>query len=111
MGADRRTAQRYVLGDLILEINGLAHETVDISSRSVAVVAREGIDYASPRVHARFVSERVPELNREVATLAVTGLRRALAIFDYAVNDPTWEDKLKQNDAASQPPILQDIFG
>ena len=96
MGAERRTAQRYVLGDLILEINGVAHETVDVSMRSVAVVARSGIDYANPRMHARFVSAGVRELNREIVMLAVTGLRRSLAIFDYAVDDPNWETKLQQ---------------
>jgi hypothetical protein len=111
MGAERRTTQRYVLGDLILEINGVAHDTVDISGRSVAVVAREGVDYASPRVQARFASERVPELNREVASLAVSGLRRRLVILNYAVNDRDWEEKLRANDVAVQPPLPEDVFG
>jgi hypothetical protein len=110
-GADRRTAVRYVLGDLVLEINGLVHDTVDISTRSVAVVARSGIDYADRRMHARFTSARVPELNREIVSLAVTGLRRSLAIFDYAVDDAAWEAKLKQHDVANDTPVLQDIFG
>ena len=110
-GADRRTAQRYVLGDLMLEINGVTHETVDISVRSVAVVARSGVDYAGARMHARFSSASVPELNREIVSLAVTGLRRSLAIFDYAVDDAQWEAKLTQYDVANDTPVLEDIFG
>lgn len=110
-GADRRTAQRYVIGDLALEINGVLHETVDISVRSVAVVARPGIDYANPRCQARFVSNGVRELNREIANLIVTGLRRSLAIFDYGVDDPNWEKLLKLHDAANDTPVLEDIFG
>ena len=111
MGAERRTALRYVLGDLMLEINGVAHDTVDISVRSVAIVAREGVDYANPRAYARFASESVAELNRELASLAVTGLRRRLVIFNYAVNDRDWEEKLKLNDVVAQPPMPEDVFG
>jgi hypothetical protein len=110
-GAERRTAQRYVLGDLALEINGVLHETVDISARSVAVIARPGIDYSNPRGHARFVSSGVAELNREIVSLIVTGLRRTMAIFDYAVTDPNWEALLKRYDAANDTPVLEDIFG
>ncbi len=110
-GANRRTAQRYVLGDFALEINGALHETVDISARSVAVIARPGIDYANLRGQARFVSNTVPALNREIASLVVTGLRRSLAIFDYAVNDPNWEALLKQHDGANDLATLQDVFG
>lgn len=111
LGADRRTATRYVLGDLALEINGVAHETVDISVRSVAVIAHPGIDYANPHGSVRFVSKHVPELNREVTSLAVTGLRRALAIFNYTVADPNWEALLIRHDVANDTPVLQDIFG
>ena len=109
--ANRRTAQRYVLGDLLLEVNGVVHETVDISARSVAVIAQPGIDYAMRRSHARFISAKLAKLNREVRWLAVTGLRESLAIFDYAVDDPDWEALLRQHDAANDVVILEDIFG
>jgi hypothetical protein len=109
-GADRRTAHRYVLGDLGLEINGLWHDTVDISARSVALVAHHGVDYASSRIQARFVSG-VPELNREILTLHVTGLRRARVILDYTVADREWETLLRQYDVANDTPLLENIFG
>ena len=111
MGAERRTAQRYVLGDLGLEINGVWHDTVDISVRSVAVVAQTGIDYASSRIQARFVSGGIPELNRELLTLHVTGLRRSRVILDYTVADREWETLLRTHDVASNPPQLADVFG
>jgi hypothetical protein len=111
MGAERRTAQRYVLGDLGLEINGVWHDTVDISLRSVAVVAQPGVDYASARVQARFVSGGIPELNREVLTLHVTGLRRSRVVLDYTVADRDWETLLQRYDVASDTPPLQDVFG
>jgi len=110
-GADRRTAQRYVLGDLALEINGVLHETVDISARSVAVIARPGIDYSNSRAQARFVSNGVADLNREIVSLMVTGLRRTMVIFNYAVTDVNWEALLKRHDAANDTQALQDIFG
>ena len=53
----------------------------------------------------------MPELNREIASLAVTGLRRSLAIFDYGVTDPNWEALLKQHDGANDLATLQDVFG
>ncbi len=110
-GAERRTAHRYVLGDLSIEINGVRHETVNISARSVAVIARPDIDYANLRGQVRFVSGGVAELNRDIVSLIVTGLRRSMAIFDYAVNDPAWEVLLKRYDAANDTPVLEDIFG
>lgn len=110
-GAERRTAQRYVLGDLALEINGVWHDTVDISVRSVAIVAQQGVDYANSRVQARFVSGAVPELNREVLSLYVTGLRRARVILDYTVADREWETHLRAHDVAGNPPQLSDVFG
>jgi len=110
-GADRRTAQRYVLGDLGLEINGVWHDTVDISNRSVAVVAQPNIDYAATRVQARFVSGGIAELNREVLTLHVTGMRRSRVILDYTVADRDWEALLKKHDVANDMPLLEDVFG
>jgi hypothetical protein len=110
-GADRRSAQRFVLGDLGLEINGVWHDTVDISNRSVAIVAQQGVDYAATRVQARFVSGGVPELNRELLTLHVTGMRRARVILDYTVADKDWESLLRQHDVADNPPLLEDVFG
>lgn len=109
-GADRRTAQRYVLGDLGLEINGIWHDSIDISLRSVAVVAQPGVDYAAARVQARFVSG-IPELNREVLTLHVTGMRRSRVILDYTVADGNWESLLRQHDVANALPLLVDVFG
>lgn len=111
MGADRRTAQRYVLGDLGLEINGIWHDTIDISLRSVAVVAQPGVDYAATRVQARFVSGGVPQLNREILTLHVTGMRRARVILDYTVADGCWESVLRLHDVANALPLLDDVFG
>ncbi len=99
-----------MVGDLALEINGVLHETVDISIRSVAIVAREGVDYAHPRIQARFVSG-VPDLNREVLSLNVTGLRRSLVILDYAVGDRHWEQLLVRHDVANEAPVAADIFG
>lgn len=110
-GAERRTAQRYVLGDLGLEINGVWHDTVDISPRSVAIVAQSGVDYANSRVQARFVSGGVPKLNREVLTLHVTGLRRSRVILDYTVADREWETHLRKHDVANDTPLLADVFG
>jgi hypothetical protein len=110
-GAERRTAQRYVLGDLGLEINGVWHDSVDISARSIAIIAHPGVDYARERIQARFVSGGVPELNREVLTLHVTGMRRSRVILDYTVADRDWEALLKKHDVANDTPILADIFG
>jgi hypothetical protein len=110
-GAERRTAPRYVLGDLGLEINGVWHDTVDISSRSVAVVAQAGVDYAAARMQARFVSGGVAELNREVLTLHVTGMRRSRVILDYTVDHGNWESLLNKHDVANDTPLLTDVFG
>ncbi|MBI1213646.1 MAG: hypothetical protein GC190_19480 [Alphaproteobacteria bacterium] len=109
-GFDRRTAQRYVLGDLGLEINGVWHDTIDISKRSVAIVAQQGVDYAAPRVQARFVSGGVAELNREVLTLHVIGLRRSRVILDYTVADKDWEALLRQHDVNDEQ-IVNNAFG
>jgi hypothetical protein len=109
-GLDRRTAQRYVLGDLGLEINGVWHDTIDISKRSVAVVAQPGVDYAASRVQARFISGGVAELNREVLSLHVIGLRRSRVILDYTVADKDWEALLKQHDVNDEQ-LLNNVVG
>lgn len=109
-GGDRRTAQRYVLGDLALEINGVWHDTIDISNRSVAVVAHPEVDYAPSRIQARFVSTGIPELNCEVLTLHVIGMRKLRVILEYSVADKNWEALLKKHDVAYDMPALQDVF-
>lgn len=110
-GRERRTAERYVIGGLLLDINGVLHETLDVSSRAVALVQERSCDYARLNVAARFVCKNMPDLNVPVTSLQFITRRASLVVLGYEVDVTGWEDVLRNHDVRADMKQLEDVFG
>lgn len=110
-GHERRAADRYVIGGLTVEIGGVSHETLDVSTVVVAIVREPGVDYARLPRTARFRAAKVPELNQNMSHLHFIAHRSGLIVLGYEVDRPDWEDILKANDVRADMKRLEDVFG
>ena len=110
-GHERRTASRYVIGGLTLEIGGVSHETLDVSHSAVAVIREQGVDYARLNVPARFCAEKFPDLNQEIGRLHFITRRSGLIVLGYELDRPDWETVLKAHDVRADMKQLEDVFG
>jgi hypothetical protein len=115
-GLERRATKRYVIDGLLVEIGGVVHETIDVSTRAVAVVRRAGIDYAQVRPPFRFKCAGVAELNRPVDKMnrlyerAVTVVLEYV-ILEYEIDPREWERILSRHDVRADVVPFEDMFG
>ena len=109
--SERRSGKRYVIDGLLLEIGGVDHETVDISARSVAVIRKPGIDYASAKPPFRFKADRLGEINHCVSGLKVACERVATIVLEYRSECTAWESTLERYDVHAAVKPLEDVFG
>ena len=112
---ERRTASRYVIGGLTLEIGGVSHETLDVSNAAVAIIREAGVDYARLNVPARFCAAKAPLLNQEIRHLNFITRRSGLIVLGYELGDEVdradWEAILKAHDVRADMKQLEDVFG
>ena len=111
-----RTARRYVIDGLFVDFNGVLHETVDVSVRSVALVRRAGVDYSTERRLSWFMSATATELMRSISEMNFVLRRDAIVVFDYVIREPRfdpkiWEDALRRHDVRAGVVPLEKVFG
>jgi hypothetical protein len=111
MVTERRAHKRYVIDGLMVDIAGVAHETVDISIRAVALVRRPDIDYAALKPPFRFASEKDQGLNRNIPNMRRLYERGRIVVVDYFIDDPEWESTLAAYDVRADVKPLEDVFG
>ncbi len=107
-GSNRRAWKRYVIDGLMVELAGVAHETVDISARAVAVVRRPGTILAPTY---RLVSAAAPELNQPMHRVRHLMDRGHLIVLHYGVDVANWEQVLASHDVRADLVQLEDVFG
>ena len=108
--SDRRSHKRYVIDDLKVEVGGVAHETVDVSIRAVAVVRRPGVDYAKIQPPYRFASAKSAPLSRPILHLSRLYERGPVVVLDYYMGVDDWEAVLAAHDVRADVEPLQDVF-
>jgi hypothetical protein len=108
---DRRNAKRYVIDGLMAEVNGVVHETFDVSLYAVAVLRRAGVDYSKFVGPLMFRSERSVELNQTVCRVHFIKQRAGLVVLGYDANATEWEATLARYDVRADMVQLEDIFG
>ena len=111
MVIERRAHQRYVIDGLMVELAGVVHETVDVSVRAVALVARPGVDYAALKPPFRFASEKAEGLNRHIPNMRRLYERGRVVVIDYFIDDPEWDNTLAAYDVRADVKPLEDVFG
>lgn len=111
MSTERRAHKRYVIDGLMVELGGVLHETVDISIRAVAIVRKDGIDYAKLTPPFRFISEKAPALNIHIPNMRRLYERGRVAVIDYFIDLPEWEPTLAAHDVRADVKPLEDVFG
>jgi len=111
MRTDRRAQMRYVVDGLMLEIGGIAHETLDLSTSAVAVIRKPGVDYKMVKPPFRFKFERSVDADCRVSTMKLLREGRADIVFDYRVEGAEWESVLKRHDVRADVEPLEDVFG
>ena len=111
MGRERRTAERYVIGSLLMDLGGMVHETLDVSKCAVAVLRQSTCDYSKLNVPARFFSETQPELNQSIARLSYIAQRSGVIVLGYTADNPEWEHVLQTHDVRFDMKQLEDVFG
>jgi len=110
-GHERRTASRYVIGGLKLEIGGVSHETLDVSNAAVAIIREADVDYARLNAPARFCAPKAPQLNQDIRQLHFITRRSGLIVLGYEVDRTDWEAILKAHDVRADMKQLEDVFG
>lgn len=110
MGIERRAHKRYVIDGLMVELAGVVHETVDISTRAVALVHRPDIDYATLKPPFRFMSEKAEGLNRHIPNMRRLYERGRVVVVDYFIDDAEWETTLAAYDVRADVKPLEDVF-
>lgn len=110
-GRERRTAARYVVGGLMLDLDGVIHETLDISPRAVAILREKGVNYSRLQVPAKFQSKSVPVLNMPIRALQFITQRASLIVLGYESSIEGWEEILKAHDVRADMMQLEDVFG
>jgi hypothetical protein len=111
MVTERRAHKRYVIDGLMVDLAGAVHETVDISVRAVAVVARPDVDYAALKPPFRFVSKNAQPLNRHIPNMCRLYARGRIVVLDYFIDDAAWETALAAHDVRADVKPLEDVFG
>jgi hypothetical protein len=110
-GQERRTAKRYVIDGLSAELDGVVHDTIDISPCAVALVACPDVAYEEFKGRLRLVSPAHRELNQSLTDIHFITRRGAVAVFGYKVKASQWEMKLARYDVRADMVQLEDVFG
>lgn len=110
-GRERRLAERYVIGGLMVDINGVQHETLDISQSAVAVVRQTGVNYSRLDQPSRFVAKGKDPLNQPIRSMHFMMQRASIVVFSYEIDVPDWEKVLKAHDVRADMKQLEDVFG
>lgn len=110
MASDRRAKKRYVIDGLMLEIGGIAHETIDVAANSVAVIRVPGVDYKNLQAPFRFKLRKSAAIDHPVSALRIIGERAAMIVFEYTVKKRDWEATLLRHDVRAGV-HLEDVFG
>jgi len=107
---DRRARLRYVVENLLLEIGGVEHETIDVSLHGVAAIRQAGIDYKTLKQPFRFKT-RDGRIDHPISSLKILHERGATIVFEYSQSCPGWDDVLRCNDVRADVKTLEDMFG
>ena len=110
-GRERRQAERYVIGGLMLDLNGVLHETLDISPCAVAVVHEKGVDYARLNVPASFICKSARAMYEPLTSLQFIARRANVIVLGYTVSAANWEAILQAHDVRADMKQLEDVFG
>jgi hypothetical protein len=110
-GRERRRNERYILGDLMLELDGVRYETLDVARDAVAIVASEPPRTEWTRTAGRFISENEPALNQDIEGLALMARRSGIIVLSYTVPRSDWEQVLATHDVRADMKKLEDVFG
>lgn len=110
-GRERRKAKRYVIDGLMVELNGVVHETFDVSHGAVAVLRKAGVDYSECAGPSMFRSERNSALNQPIARLHYINQRAGFVAMGYEVAVADWESTLAKYDVRADVVQLEDVFG
>jgi hypothetical protein len=110
-GRERRQAERYVIGGLMLDLNGVLHETLDISTSAVAVVQEKGVDYSRLNVPASFICKSARVLYEPLTSLQFITRRSNIIVLGYTVAIADWEAILRAHDVRADMKQLEDVFG
>lgn len=95
----------------MVDINGVPHETLDVSHTAVAVVRQAGINYARLDQPSRFFAKGKDKLNQPIRSLHYMMQRASIVVFSYEVDVPEWESVLKEHDVRADMKQLEDVFG
>lgn len=109
--SERRAHRRYVIDGLMVDIAGDIHETVDVSSRAVALVRKAGVDYERVKAPVCFIGGGNDRLVCPVVQFRKLGERQARVIFRYVVDRDDWESVLASHDVRADIAVLEDVFG
>jgi hypothetical protein len=110
-GRERRQAARYVIGGMMLDLNGVLHETLDISPGAVAVVQEKGVDYSRLNVPASFICKSARALYEPLTSLQFITRRANIIVLGYSVSAANWEAILQAHDVRADMKQLEDVFG
>lgn len=111
MARERRKSARFVIGGLMYEVNGVLHETLDISVNAVAVLHLTGVNYARIDEKSKFHSTKYASLNRLAANPHLIAQRARIVVIGYTVDGAEWEQLLRENDVRADMKQLEDVFG
>jgi len=114
-GSERRATKRYVIDGLLVEIDGVVHETVDVSTHATAVVRRAGIDYSRVKGPFRFTCESISDLNHPISEMKFLYERAATVVLEYVileykVDRDAWESVLSRHDVRADVVPFEDVF-
>lgn len=111
MVTERRAQKRYVVDGLMIELAGVVHETVDVSTNAVGVVRRSGVDYGALKPPFRFLSEKAEGPSRHIPNMRRLYERGPVVVLDYYIDDAAWEATLEAHDVRADVKPLEDVFG
>lgn len=95
----------------MVDVNGVPHETLDISNSAVAIIRQSGVNYAKIESLARFSSEKHNPLNQPIRSMHFMMQRASIVVFGYEVDIPSWEKVLREHDVRADMKQLEDVFG
>ncbi|MCE9522377.1 MAG: hypothetical protein K8S25_08100 [Alphaproteobacteria bacterium] len=113
--SNRRSAKRYVIDGLMVEIGGFSHDTIDVSRLAVSIVRRADVDYSRLNARCEFKNAKASELNRPIASLEFGHRRGVAVVLKYALagrefQSRDWENILSRHDVRADWVALEDVF-
>lgn len=93
------------------EVNGVLHETLDISVHAVAVVRLPNVNYSRIDERSQFHSPNSAALNKPVSNPHFIAQRAGIVVIGYTASGDDWENLLRDNDVRADMKQLEDVFG